>query len=269
MASPRKNIGDSPDEPARFKRARQESGTRRVFRPAEAEVPARAPANKDSGWADEVWADDPPPSLLSVASWLVDSVRGRSAETPLRDPGSLYEAPSITVHEASLTAEERAAIDVDLGSTVDEESAATLEVGQSQLSFDEAEAIDDFDLTPLRQGFERGDHLALLLAAEALLEVRPSMPAALRYLAAAREGLRRRFMTELGGQREVPRRLTSRQSPTLVPDEVFMLGLIDGQSTLEEIVDRSELPPLVALRLVDRLCALRLVACGAPHASYC
>jgi hypothetical protein len=92
------------------------------------------------------------------------------------------------------------------------------------------------------------------------------------YLAAARESLRRRYMTELGGQREVPELLVPRNdgpSPRLRADEAFMLGLIDGQATLEEIVDTSELPQLVALQLMERLCELGLVGCGPRHARYC
>lgn len=253
MASPKTRDIDSEPE-GTHPRARQESGTRRIVR--------TAPATQADAVVDP-WDSDPPPSLLSVASWLVDSVRGV--------PESKPSEPSITVTEADLNADELAAVHVDEGvHPVAGDSA--VEVEEVVLSFDEAEAIDDFDLAPLRQSFERGDHLGLLAAAEALLELRPSMGAALPYLAAARESLRRRYMTELGGQQEIPRRLPPRSDmppPVIGRDEAFMLGLVDGQSTLEEIVDRSQLPQVRALQLVDRLCALGLVLSGARHARYC
>jgi hypothetical protein len=252
MASQRTRQIDSEPE-ATQPRGRHESGTRRILRDTQ--------ATQSEAVADP-WDSDAPPSLLSVASWLVDSVRG--------GPDSRPAEPTISVAEADLSAEELAAVEGDeaVRPVVDE---SAVEVAEDVLSFDEAEAIDDFDLAPLRQSFERGDHLGLLAAAEALLELRPSMGAVLPYLAAARESLRRRYMTELGGQQEVPRRLTPRSDeppPRIGHDEAFMLSLIDGESTLEEIVDRSQLPQVRALQLVDRLCALGLVATGARHAPY-
>ena len=235
-------------------RGRHESGTRRILR----DTPATQPEP-----VVDPWDSDPPPSLLSVASWLVGSVRGVPESKPVE--------PSISVAEAHLSAEELAAVEGDEAVRPAGDEAA-VEVVEHVLTFDEAEAIDDFDLAPLRQSFERGDHLGLLAAAEALLELRPSMGAALPYLAAARESLRRRYMSELGGQQEVPRRLPQRSEgpPAAIGrDEAFMLSLIDGESTLEEIVDRSQLPQTRALQLVDRLCALGVVATGARHARYC
>lgn len=257
---------ESDDEPVasgHADRSPHESGTRQILREG-AGVQARfAPADEQDPWASEA-----PQSLLSVASWLVDSVRGIPESKPPID------APSITIADADLSVDELAAIDAERGAAepppVNER--ASVEVGQAELSSDEAEAIDDFDLAPLRQAFERGDHLALLGAAESLLEARPRMRAALPYLAAARESLRRRYMTELGGHREIPKLLVPRSDatpPRLRSDEAFMLGLIDGQATLEEIVDASQLPQIVALQLVDRLCALGLVGCGPRHARYC
>jgi hypothetical protein len=237
-----------------------DSGARRVLR----ENVAREAQPEE---LEDPWASDPAHSLLSVASWLVDSVRGA--------PAPNYRAalaPAITVGETNLSVEEAAAVEADLAATRQLVSESDVEVGQAVLSFDEVEAIDDFDLAPLRQAFERGDHLGLLVEAEALLEVRPSMSAALRYLAAARESLRRRYLTELGGQQEVPQKLMNRNDGVparVAKDEAFMLGLIDGVSTLEEIVDRSQLPQVLALELVNRLCALGLVGCGERHASYC
>lgn len=252
-----------------------DSGTRRILRNDE---PHTAPADPLA----DPWATDDPPSLLSVASWLVDSVRG------IPDSSRPGAPPTITIAEADLTLEELAAVHADLRSDTDARVAPPplpvrpavpalpaapsthVEIGQAVLSPDEVEAVDEFDLAPLRHSFERGDHVTLLAAAEALLELRPSMGAAVPYLTAARETLRRRYMMELGGQQEVPRVLRPVQaSDALQRQEVQLLGLIDGTSTLEEIVDRSELPQVSALRIVDRLCAIGLVGCGARYASYC
>jgi len=263
MASPRTRENDGePDVPGQ-RLGTHDSGTRRALRE---NVALEARFTQPPELVDP-WASDPPPSLLSVASWSVDSVRG------LPESKGVAEAPAITVGEANLSVEEVAAVDADLATEQQQlGSDSDVEVGLAVLSFDEAEAIDDFDLAPLRQAFERGDHVGLLVAAEALLEVRPSMSAALRYLAAARESLRRRYLTELGGQQEVPQKLRNRNDGVpaqVAKDEAFMLGLIDGVSTLEEIVDRSQLPATLALHLVNRLCALGLVGCGERYARYC
>lgn len=274
MASPRTSeIDDDPIASGHADSRPHESGTRRILRDSVITQPSFTPADLH----EDPWASEAPQSLLSVASWLVDSVR-RVPESKPAPPA----APSITIADADLTADELAAIDAEWtadqppqpDAEVDSDLEVEVEVDleQVELSADEAEAIDEHDLAPLRQSFERGDHIALLAAAEALLEARPTMRAAQPYLAAAREALRRRYMTELGGQREVPQLLVPQNDgapPRLRADEAFMLGLIDGQATLEEIVDSSELPQIAALQLMDRLVALGLVGCGPRHARYC
>jgi hypothetical protein len=133
---------------------------------------------------------------------------------------------------------------------------ASIEFEESALSEEEALALeeaDDPELTPVRERFERGDYFGAALRAEALLERRPDFAAARRYLDAARDALVQMYIGRLGSGSQVLR-------VAMRPDEIqglsldhrsgFLISLIDGVATLDEILDMSGMPPLDALRLL-------------------
>lgn len=113
--------------------------------------------------------------------------------------------------------------------------------------------VEDPELTPIRIRFERGDYLGALLRAEALLEARPDFEHARRYVESAQELLRQMYLEKLGSGDQVLR-------VTMDPSDIqglaldhrsgFLISLIDGVATIDEILDISGMPPLDALRLL-------------------
>jgi hypothetical protein len=115
------------------------------------------------------------------------------------------------------------------------------------------EAEDDPELAAVQERFDRGDFFGAANRAEALLEQRPDFEAARRYLESAREALVQMYIGRLGSGTTVLR-------VAMRPDEIqglsldhrsgFLISLIDGVATLDEVLDMSGMPPLDALRLL-------------------
>jgi hypothetical protein len=112
---------------------------------------------------------------------------------------------------------------------------------------------DDPALLPIAQRFERGDYLGALLRAEALLEARPDYAPARRYFESAQELLKQMYLEKLGSGECVLRiAMAPNQIQGLALDHRsgFLISLIDGMATVDEILDMSGMPPLDALRLL-------------------
>ncbi|MBK8941554.1 MAG: hypothetical protein IPM79_29115 [Polyangiaceae bacterium] len=112
---------------------------------------------------------------------------------------------------------------------------------------------EDPELTPIRVRFEKGDYLGVLMRAEALLEQRPDFAAARSYLESAQGLLHQMYLERLGTGEQVLRL-------ALGPNEIqglsldhragFLISLIDGVATIDEILDMSGMSSLDALRLL-------------------
>jgi hypothetical protein len=114
-------------------------------------------------------------------------------------------------------------------------------------------APDDPALAPIAQRFERGDYLGALLRAEALLETRPDYAPARRYFESAQELLTQMYLEKLGSGECVLRLAMAPnqiQGLSLDHRSGFLISLIDGMATVDEILDVSGMPPLDALRLL-------------------
>ncbi len=112
---------------------------------------------------------------------------------------------------------------------------------------------DDPALLPIAQRFERGDYLGALLRAEALLETRPDYAPARRYFESAQELLKQMYLEKLGsGERVLRLAMAPSQIQGLSLDHRagFLISLIDGVATVDEILDMSGMPQLDALRLL-------------------
>lgn len=137
-------------------------------------------------------------------------------------------------------------------STLDEPGAESVK-SSGPSGVETPRAQEDPELTPIRIRFERGDYLGALLRAEALLEARPDFEHARRYVESAQELLRQMYLEKLGSGDQVLR-------VTMDPSEIqglaldhrsgFLISLIDGVATIDEILDISGMPPLDALRLL-------------------
>jgi len=208
-------------------------------------------------------ADDEPTSWLEAHLSLLFESRRDEADG------------EIEIEQAVLTAAEAAA--------VDDEDAASVEVEATELSAADIEVLEDDEervsapaisgvrpvelglgdpeLDAVRGAFERGDLVAVLVEGRALLARRPASKAVLHYTAAARALLVRQTLEELGGSTRTPRvrASTSLADVDIHPREAFILSLIDGASTVEEIVDMSGMPQLDVLRVLLGLCQRELV----------
>ncbi|MBL9023296.1 MAG: hypothetical protein JNL21_13945 [Myxococcales bacterium] len=132
----------------------------------------------------------------------------------------------------------------------------SIEVEDASLSEAEALAVlseDDPDLVPIQERFDRGDYFGAALRAEALLERIPDHAAAQRYLESARDALAQMYLGRLGSGEQVLRvamRSDEIQGLSLDHRSGFLISLIDGVATLDEILDMSGMPQLDALRLL-------------------
>ncbi|MBI3201527.1 MAG: hypothetical protein HYZ29_08295 [Myxococcales bacterium] len=123
----------------------------------------------------------------------------------------------------------------------------------------------------MRDRYAAGDFTGALVLAESLLESNPSHADALRFAESCRDVLLQMYSARLG----------SLDRPVYVavpPDQVrwlsldhrsgFLLSLIDGSSTIEELLDISGMPRLEALRIVYTLFEQQVIGLGTDVASH-
>jgi hypothetical protein len=140
-------------------------------------------------------------------------------------------------------------------------------LADAALSSDE-ETQADHDLAAIRGCFERGELRDVVDFGEALLEGHPEQEALQHYVAAARESLLRSWIAELGGIYRVPRLRTKPDAITslhLHPEEAFVLSLIDGVATIEEVVDMSGMNELDVWRDLKALAEQSLLFFSNPR----
>jgi hypothetical protein len=110
-----------------------------------------------------------------------------------------------------------------------------------------------------------GDFTGALVIAESILESSPDEPLATKYAASCRENLTQMYAARLGPTSQVIR-------VTIPPDQItwlsldhragFLLSMIDGSSTVDEVLDVSGMTRLEALRILYTLVQQRVVALG-------
>ncbi|MBI5535907.1 MAG: hypothetical protein HY898_24520 [Deltaproteobacteria bacterium] len=109
----------------------------------------------------------------------------------------------------------------------------------------------------MREAMARGDDESALLMGEALLALIPGDLHVGQCVAWCRRSLERRFLKRLGGAHQIPIPLV-RGEPVqclpLEPKEAFVLSLVDGATTVDDIVDISGMARVDALRTLWRLC---------------
>ena len=117
----------------------------------------------------------------------------------------------------------------------------------------------------LRDRYAVGDFTGALVIAESILEQDPSDIEAARYAQSCRDVLTQMYSARLGSLDQVVR-------VAIPPEEIrwlsldhragFLLSLVDGCSTMEEILDICGMPRLDALRIMFMLHEQRVVAVG-------
>jgi len=125
------------------------------------------------------------------------------------------------------------------------------------------ESKRDGALTEMKDRYAMGDFTGALVVAEALLETNPDDIDAQRYAQTCRDVLTQMYTARLGA-------LTQRVRVAVPPDQIrwlsldhragFVLSLIDGTSTVEELLDISGMNRLDALRILFTLYDQRVIA---------
>lgn len=115
----------------------------------------------------------------------------------------------------------------------------------------------------LKERYSAGDFTGALVLAEQALEHDPDDADALRYAESCRQALAQLYATRLGSLEQIATlAIPAEQIRWLALDHRagFLLSLVDGQSSLEEILDISGMPRLDALRILYQLLAQRVIS---------
>ncbi len=127
--------------------------------------------------------------------------------------------------------------------------------GPSSLEDDDPDG-SEAELRELRERVERRDWLGALRRAQSLLEREPDHGLALEVLRIASENAAELYSERLGGRRQVFRVVMSMSEIAdlqLDPRAGFVIMLLDGSSTVEDILDMSGMDALDVLRLLFEL----------------
>jgi hypothetical protein len=143
------------------------------------------------------------------------------------------------------------------------EGAAELEL---ELETPLAPSVEDPGEAKMRERYAAGDFSGALLLAESLLETDPAHAEARRFAESCRDVLTQMYSARLGS-------LTQPVHVAVPPDQIrwlsldhragFLLSLVDGTSTLEEILDISGMPRIDALRIMFALYEQQVIRLGA------
>jgi hypothetical protein len=105
----------------------------------------------------------------------------------------------------------------------------------------------------VRDRFDVGDFSGALILAEGILESEPESVDALLYAEHCRDVLKQMYVSRLGGMKRIPHvAVTDEQLRWLALDHRagFLLSLVDGRSSFEEVLDVSGMSTVDALRLL-------------------
>jgi hypothetical protein len=124
---------------------------------------------------------------------------------------------------------------------------------------------NEITVVEIRDRFEVGDFSGALVAAEALLELDPENAEALLFAEHCRDVLKQMYLSRLGGLRRVPHISMGREQQrwlSLDHRAGFVLSLVDGTSSIDEILDISGMPELDALRILFELLQQNVIKVG-------
>ncbi len=123
--------------------------------------------------------------------------------------------------------------------------------------------VGDPAVADMKDRYAMGDFTGALVIAESILESDPEDPEARRYVQSCREVLMQMYAARLG-------QLDQRVIVAIPPDQIrwlsldhragFLLSLIDGSSSIEEILDVCGMTRLDALRILYNLLEQRVIA---------
>lgn len=215
------------------------------FRPPPPPKPAPAAHPSTGPRTAELWEDDNVPEIDEESFDRVTAIpelpsellaKQLMAET-LEDPSS----GTFEREEVTQTRTPAPKLELDLSSLDDE---------------DAEEAPADPTLSELSERYAMGDYSGALIVAEGLLETDPGHVEALRFAKNCRENLTNMYSARLGPLDQVVLLgVPGDQLRWLALDHRagFLLSLVDGVLTIEELLDISGMPRLDALRILFSL----------------
>lgn len=119
------------------------------------------------------------------------------------------------------------------------------------------------DMSRARDRFEVGDFTGALTLAEAVLEADPANADAILLAEHCRDVLKQMILSRLGGLGRVPQLAMAREQLrwlSLDHRTGFVLSLVDGHSTVDELLDMSGMNDLDALRILVDLVQQKVIA---------
>jgi hypothetical protein len=215
-------------------------------------------------------SSDPPPVLSAPTSSAKRATRRNSRpprpasrpslERPSRRPSNPQQ-PSIELDLEPVPREpepepEREPLEVDL-ETVTPRAGSFAPISN-----------DDADTMAMKDRYATGDFSGALIVAEGILESNPGHEEARRCEARCTEVLSQMYLARLGSLMQVVRvALSGDQIRWLSLDHRagFLLSLVDGQSSIETLLDISGMPRLEALRILYALLDQRVIALSEGH----
>lgn len=119
------------------------------------------------------------------------------------------------------------------------------------------------EVIDLKDRYATGDFSGALVVAEGILQAEPTHEEALRYHQRCTETLSQMYLARLGSLGQVVRVAVARDQIrwlSLDHRAGFLLSLVDGTSSIEELLDVSTMPRLEALRILYGLLDQRVIA---------
>ena len=244
------------------------------------EPPAQAPLTLAP---DEYFSLDsgPPPAPRSADSTapypaiLPQDVQNAPTARPGAPPTMPARSPGVPRQSASLTGLELA--DLDSIGNLRAEPRAESHLAHDprdpvlELSFDEPERKQVFKepaggaIGDMKDRYAMGDFSGALVIAESIIENNPEELEAPRYAQSCRDVLTQMYSARLGSLEQIVAvAVPSDQIRWLTLDHRagFLLSLIDGGSTVDQILDISGMTRLDALRIMYQLLDQRVISLG-------
>ncbi len=230
--------------------------------------PTSAPPDFDATWDDDLAIgklDDPdnlfdritavplmPPELY-VPKMMAQADRGdRKKRTPQsEEPPSTGRPDSFTLPPLD-----------SLNAPPEKSALAQPVTPPPEIEVSEDSAALEPAYAEMKDRYAMGDFTGALVIAESVLEIDPSDPEALRYAESCRKVLTQMYAARLGAlDRVVEVAVPADQIRWLSLDHRagFLLSLVDGISTVEEILDISGMSKLEALRIMYALLEQRVI----------
>jgi hypothetical protein len=279
--SPAGKAAKAPPDPFGLEASQAEAEPAGDNEPEPAAIDFEAPPSSNLGSVDETERVDSDPFAPRLGADLdfdarLDPppvARPPSAQPSYRPGAQTAPEPVVQRHVEQMEARSDVKLDLSLS---DPEEAASFGIGGSAMELVEhglppdAAAFEEAgrdatggSTSDLQDRYAVGDFTGALVIAESILETDPDDEDALRYAASCREVLTQMYSARLGPLDQVAQ-------VAVPPDQItwlsldhragFLLSLVDGASTLEEILDISGMTRLEALRIMYTLVQQNVVS---------